>query len=62
VGEVGDIRIRELQAPRANTTPAAPVKRSVGRPTGASKAGVAAGQQALRWQATAVQAEDAMEE
>jgi len=50
----------ELQAPRA--TPAAPVKKSVGRPTDISKAGAAAGQRALQWQATAVQAEDAMEE
>ena len=41
---------RELQAPRVTVTPAAPAKKSVGRPTDISKAGAAA------------QAEDAMEE
>ena len=50
----------ERQAPQVN--PTAPVKRSVGRPTDISKAGAAAGQRALPWQATAVRVEDAMEE
>jgi hypothetical protein len=50
----------EPQAPR--TTTAVPAKRAIGRPTDISKAGLAAGQQALRWQAAATPTEDTMEE
>jgi hypothetical protein len=51
---------QQQQPPRANS--AAPAKRpTVGRPTGISKAGAAAGQQPLPWQAT-VRVEDTMEE